>query len=206
MGRTAFNRMTMNSNSFNASLPSRRVWPRLCAGLLCFVLIGLLGGCGKAPEAKPQLAEGFPFPPLTLNYSEGKALSTQSFQGKLLVLNVWATWCPPCRREMPSLERLSRTLDPKRFAVIGLSTDADANLASEFLLQNGITFANFFDQNGKIARDLGLQVYPETFLIGPDGRLVERIAGLREWDSPEMMARLESAYQGKLNVAKYFTK
>lgn len=199
--------MTSHSNRISSLLSSKGgIWPRLRAGLLCFLLFGLLTGCDKAPAAKPQLAEGFPFPPLTLNYSGGKALSTQSFQGKLLVLNVWATWCPPCRREMPSLERLSRTLDPKRFAVIGLSTDADANLASEFLLQNDITFANFFDQNGKIARDLGLKVYPETFLIGPDGRLIERIPGMREWDSPEMIARLEAAYQGKLNVAKYFVR
>jgi len=198
--------MTKTCKRLDASLPARSVRSRLGAGLLCFVFAGLIGGCGKAPQARPQLAEGFPFPPLTLNYADGKALSTQSFRGKLLVLNVWATWCPPCRREMPSLQRLSRTLDPGRFAVIGLSTDADANLASEFLLQNGITFANFFDQNGKIAKDLGLKVYPETFLIGPDGRLIERIAGLREWDSPDMVARLESAYAGKLNVAKYFTR
>ncbi len=113
----------------------------------------------------------------------------------MLVLNVWATWCPPCRREMPSLERLSRTLDPQRFAVIGLSTDQDEKLASEFLLQNQITFANFFDQSGKIAKQLGLKVYPETFVIAPDGTLVERIPGLREWDSAAMLAQLEDAYQ-----------
>lgn len=187
----------------SALLRMRSLWPRLCAGLFCMVLAT---GCGEATAPKAQVAEGFPFPPLTLNYLEGNTLSTQSFQGKLVVLNVWATWCPPCRREMPSLERLSKALDPQRFAVIGLSTDADAMLASEFLLQNGITFANFFDQNGKLARELNLKVYPETFVIGPDGRLVERIAGLREWDSPEMIAHLEAAFQGKSNIAKYFMK
>lgn len=160
-------------------------------GLLCIVL---LGACER-PAEPPKLAEGLPFPPLELNFSSGKTLSTHSFHGKMLVLNVWATWCPPCRREMPSLERLSRMLDPERFAVVGLSTDADALLASEFLFQNNITFANFFDQNGKIVRQLGLKVYPETFLIAPDGTLVQRVTGLREWDSAEMVAQLEAAYQ-----------
>lgn len=201
--------MTMNRIRIDFPSPSARAaWRRVCAGLLCIALVAACDKQAAAPKAQ-LLAEGLPFPPLTLNYSEGAALSTQSFRGKLLVLNVWATWCPPCRREMPSLERLSRTLDPKRFAVIGLSTDADALLASEFLLQNRITFANFFDQNGKLAKELGLKVYPETFLIGPDGTLVQRVPGLREWDSPEMLAQLEAAYQrhqGKAGVAKYFVK
>lgn len=169
----------------------RRIGRGLGAGLMGIVF---LCACERT-ASEPGLAEGRPFPPLTLNFSSGNVLSTKAFQGKMLVLNVWATWCPPCRREMPSLERLSRTLDPERFAVLGLSTDADELLASEFLLQNGITFANFFDKNGKLAKQLGLKVYPETFVIAPDGTLVQRITGLREWDSPEMVAQLESAYQ-----------
>lgn len=113
----------------------------------------------------------------------------------MLVLNIWATWCPPCRREMPGLDRLSQTLDPKRFAVIGLSTDEDALLASEFLIQNGITFTNFLDQKGKMSRQLGLQVYPETFVIAQDRTLVRRMTGLRDWSSPDMVSMLEGLYQ-----------
>ena len=127
----------------------------------------------------------------------------------MLVLNIWATWCPPCRREIPGLDRLSQTLDPKRFAVIGLSTDDDALLASEFLIQNGITFTNFFDQKGKMSRQLGLQVYPETFVIAQDRTLVRRMTGLRDWSSPDMVNMLEGLYQahtggsgGRTNVHK----
>ena len=153
-----------------------------------------LAGCRNAPPA-PPLTVGTPFPPLTLGRQAGDALRMPALQGKLLVLNVWATWCPPCRREMPGLERLSRALDAKRFAVVGMSTDQDENLASEFLMQNNISFINFFDHNGELARKWGMQVYPETFLIAPDGTLLRRIAGFREWDSPQMMAELESLYQ-----------
>lgn len=184
-----FNRMKMDWTRFRSS----RLWRR---SLLVTASVLLLCACGKQPATMDmRIVEGKPFPPLKLNYASGDVLSTKTFQGKMLVLNVWATWCPPCRREMPSLERLSRTLDPQRFAVIGLSTDQDEKLASEFLLQNQITFANFFDQSGKIAKQLGLKVYPETFVIAPDGTLVERIPGLREWDSAAMLAQLEAAYQ-----------
>lgn len=173
----------------------RPEWRRVAAGLVAAAFLVAVGGCGKRVEPAPaQPVEGRLFPPLKLDQSDN-VLAARGFQDKMLVLNVWATWCPPCRREMPSLERLSRTLDPQRFAVVGMSTDQDERLASEFLLQNGITFANFFDKNGKLAREFGLKVYPETFLIAPDGTLVQRVPGLREWDSPDIVAELEAAYQ-----------
>lgn len=170
-------------------------WRPACCRVGVVVLCAFLFSACDRQSVPPRLAEGQPFPSLDLGRSHGNVLSAATFRGKLIVLNVWATWCPPCRREMPSLERLSRTLDPERFAVIGMSTDADERLAAEFLLQNGITFANFFDVHGKLAKQWGLKVYPETFLIAPDGTLIQRIVGLREWDSPEMVAQLEAAYQ-----------
>ena len=84
-------------------------------------------------------------------------------------------------------------LDPARFSVIGMSTDEDSRLAEEFLQQNGITFSNFFDKNGHIAKELGLEVYPETFIIGADGVLVQRIAGYRDWGSEDTFLLLEQA-------------
>lgn len=176
---------------FLASLLRGRILLRLMGGIIC---IALVGACDQHPVV-PRLAEGYPFPALNLPHSNDNILSASAFQGKFIVLNIWATWCPPCRREMPSLERLHQKLDPRRFAVIGMSTDADERLAAEFLLQNGINFSNFFDSDGKFAKQWELKVYPETFLIAPDGKLVERIVGLREWDSPEIIAQLEAMYQ-----------
>lgn len=158
----------------------------------------LLCSCSRQDTAvatAPALVEGKLFPDIMLNYSSGAAISTHSFKGRLLVLNVWATWCPPCRREMPALEQLSKTLDPKRFAVVGISTDEDALLAEEFLRQTGITFTNFLDPGGKIAKSIGMQVYPETFLISADGVLLRRMPGFQEWGSAEMIAQLEQTYR-----------
>ena len=177
--------------------------------VVCLLLLSLAACDKAAAPALPPLMEGQAFPSSMLDFISGGSDAGQAWQGKILVLNIWATWCPPCRREMPDLEHLSKTLDPKRFVVIGLSVDADALLASEFLLQNGITFGNFFDQDGKMSRQLALKVYPETFVNAPDRTLLRRMTGLHAWGSPEMVSMLEGLYQaqqstndGKTNVRK----
>jgi thiol-disulfide isomerase/thioredoxin len=184
--------------SFGAILEAtvRTEWQRLSLAMMLSLLMGV-SACNKPESVPPQLVEGQQFPSFMLNYVLGENAGKPAFQGKVLVLNVWATWCPPCRKEMPSLQRLSQTLDPKRFAVIGLSTDQDALLATEFLAQGGVTFSNFFDPNGKMSKQLGLKVYPETFLIAPDGTLARRITGLQDWSSPEMLVLLEDIYRTK---------
>ncbi|MEO5661190.1 MAG: TlpA disulfide reductase family protein [Polaromonas sp.] len=176
---------------------ARTFWQRLASTMMVLLLV-TVSACNKLePSVSPQLTEGKAFPSFMLNYVLGESATKPAFRGKVLVLNVWATWCPPCRKEMPSLQRLSQTLDPNRFAVIGLSTDEDPLLATEFLAQGGITFSNFFDRNGKMSKQLGLKVYPETFLIAPDGVLARRVIGLQDWSSPEMLALLEEIYETK---------
>jgi len=155
------------------------------------ILLALLGACSKPAVEAPI------FPKLALTGLDGAQTSLDAFRGKLLVLNVWATWCPPCRKEMPSLERLSKTVDGNRMVVIGLSADSDANAVLEFLSQTGVTFRNFRDTPTNILNVLGVQVYPETLLIAPDGKIVNRIMGERDWSSPDVLRVLEDAYQGK---------
>ena len=167
---------------------------RLLVLVPCVMLV--LASC-SAPDAPVPLSEGQQFPDLVLTGLDGRTMSPQEFRGKLLVLNVWATWCHPCRQEMPSLERLSRAVDPGRMAVIGLTVDDDKRLVQEFVLQHSVTFPIFIDPNMRIAnRVLGIKAFPATFLISPDGRLVGQIFGEREWDSPAMMRLLEEAYRG----------
>ncbi|OGT03904.1 MAG: hypothetical protein A2143_03565 [Gallionellales bacterium RBG_16_57_15] len=156
----------------------------------------MLGACSK-----PAVEEFVP--ELTLTSLDGTRTSLQEFRGKLLVLNVWATWCPPCRREMPSLERLSKSVDGSRIVVAGISVDSDANAVLEFLRQNGVTFRNFRDTPGNIANTLGVQVYPETLLIAPDGKIAHRITGERDWSSPAMLGVLEDAFRGRRSEPDY---
>lgn len=163
-------------------------------------LLSLLGACDKT-AAPLTVAEDKPFPELVLTDLDGAQVSTQTFRGKLLVLNVWATWCPPCRKEMPSLERLGKSVDSGRIVVAGMSIDGDAKAVRGFLAQNDITFRNFIDPDKRIADSLGVLAYPETFLIAPDGKLVRRISGEQEWSSPAMRQVLEEAYQGRRSRA-----
>src|SRR4051812_15936856 len=90
----------------------------------CYLFLLSLAGCGRqAAPLDDQLVQGQPFPTFLLDSLGGQARASSPFNRKMLVLNVWATWCPPCRREMPGLDRLSKALDARRFAVIGMSTD-----------------------------------------------------------------------------------
>lgn len=160
--------------------------------LLACVSLGL-AACDKpalVPASGP-LVQGSRFPAPVLDHLSGGSDALGPLAGKWVVLNIWATWCAPCRNEMPGLERLSRRLDPRHFAVVGLSVDADTLLAAEFLVQQGITFGNFFDPDGQWAQRLGLTVYPETFVIAPDRSLVQRMTGQRDWDSPRWVRMLE---------------
>lgn len=159
----------------------------------------MIGACDKTPSPliNPLLTEGQQIPRVVLDAISDGGTASSALNQKMLVVNFWATWCTPCRREMPGLEQLSKTLDSNNFAVIGLSVDEDVMLASEFLTQNQITFANYFDKGGVMAKRLGLLAYPETFVIAPNRTLVRRMTGFHDWSSPEMVKMLEELFQGQ---------
>lgn len=156
----------------------------------------LIQGCDK--PATDNLITGNPFPPITLTRLDGGTRAIDDYQGKLVVLNVWATWCGPCRRELPSLQRLSDTLDSSRFAVVALSVDSEVHVVREYLLEREITLTSYIDRDQRLANDIfGVRVYPATFVIAPDGRLLAQIAGERQWDTPQTIAALRDAHAGK---------
>ncbi len=163
------------------------------------LLLSLLAfqGCSEPELLADNLVIGAVFPDITLQQLDGGKVSIRHYRGKLVVLNAWATWCEPCRREMPNLQQLSDALDPERFAVIGLAQDEDDHLVREYLRDQNVTFARYIDPGGAITTDqLGVQVFPYTLLIGPDGRFIQRISGAREWQRQEVIDLLEKAYAG----------
>lgn len=167
------------------------------ATVLAFVVAcASLSGCS---ESKPpdRLVVGQAFPEVTLSGIDGKQVPLSAFRGKLVVLNVWATWCPPCRRELPSLQRLNRSLDERRFVIVGLSLDQDKVAVREYLHDKGVTYANYLDRGMEIAKNvLAMKVYPDTFFISPDGRFLGRVVGAIEWDNQRMLRALEAAFHG----------
>lgn len=152
-------------------------------------------GCGSDP-AGPQPGEAMP--DLKLAGLDGGFLETSSLRGQVLVLNAWATWCPPCRREMPALQRLSEAMQAGRVRVAGLTVDRDLNLAREFLLAHRVTFPQYVDPDMALANGvLRVVGFPETFVVAPDGRLAARVVGERVWDAPEMIRALEGLARGE---------
>jgi thiol-disulfide isomerase/thioredoxin len=105
------------------------------------------------------------------------------FRGKPLVINVWASWCGPCRAEMGSLDRLARRHNGRQFHVIGVSTDDHADKAQAFVVGTGVSFDNYIDRNLVLETMLGANRIPLTVFVDKDGKVLRKVYGAREWDS-----------------------
>lgn len=127
----------------------------------------------------------------------GPAAKLADFRGKPLLINVWASWCGPCREEMSSIERLARRYDGRQFNIIGISTDDDQAAAAAFLKRSGLSFRNYIDRNLLLENMLGADRLPLTLLVDADGRVIKRIAGSRTWDSPEAINLITAAFRLK---------
>ena len=156
-----------------------------------------LAACSQPAPPTDKLTLGKPLPDLTFKGLDGSTSYLSDYHGKLVVLNLWATWCEPCRREMPNLQRLSQALDPSHFAVVGVSGDDDELLVREYLKDKGVTFPAYIDKGQQMSRDqLGVRLFPYTLLISPDGTLIQRYAGPREWQRGEVVELIKRAYAG----------
>jgi thiol-disulfide isomerase/thioredoxin len=159
------------------------------------VLAVAAAGCG-VDNAGPRRGEELP--DLRLAGLDGSLLETRALRGRVLLLNAWATWCPPCRREMPALQRLSEAMRGSPVLVAGLTVDRDLNLVREFLLTHRITFPQYVDPDMALAKGvLRVVGFPETFVVGRDGRLAARLVGEREWDGAPMLRALEALARGE---------
>ena len=119
-------------------------------------------------------------------------------RGKPLLINVWASWCGPCRAEMASLERLARRFNGRQFNIIGVSTDDRVDAAALFLRQARVTFDNYHDRNLLLESMLGANTIPLTVLVDAHGRVVKKIRGSKHWDSPEALELIGKAFRKKL--------
>ena len=128
----------------------------------------------------------------------GKSKKFSDYKGKPLIINVWASWCGPCRAEMGSLQRLARRYNGKQFNIIGISTDDDHSAAAEFIKRSKVTFENFIDSNVFLENMLGADSIPLTVLVDAQGRVLEKARGSFEWDSPEIVEAIAQVFQVKL--------
>ncbi|MEO8338208.1 MAG: TlpA disulfide reductase family protein [Nitrospirota bacterium] len=126
--------------------------------------------------------------PFELATLDGKVVKSSELAGKVVVINFWATWCGPCKEEMPSLARLQQQLDPTRFTMLTVTTDLQRQGIAHFLSQLGVSMPVLFDEDQEVSRSFMVRGLPTTIVIARDGTLVGRAVGPRAWDSPEAVA------------------
>jgi len=121
----------------------------------------------------------------------GADVNISDFRGKIVFLNFWATWCPTCVVEMPSMEKLHRKLNDQDFALVTISIQDSAAEVKRFFKQNQLTFTALLDTIGKTIPEFAIRAIPTTLILDKSGRIVGRVMGMREWDSRESIALFE---------------
>jgi thiol-disulfide isomerase/thioredoxin len=136
----------------------------------------------------PQTAPDFSLPDM-----DDATHTLSSYRGKVVMLNFWATWCPPCRREMPSLERLYSRFKVQDFVVLAVNQFEDPDLVFEFTGRLSVdpTFPMLFDRDSRVAEQFGVKGLPTTYLLDRDGRIRYRAIGGREFDHVEIEAMIK---------------
>jgi len=116
--------------------------------------------------------------------ADGSKFSMQEMRGKWILLNFWASWCVPCREEMPALERLANRLPRDRFQLVGVNVGEDSGTVDKAIAELGISFPVLRDEEANVTNQFRVQFLPTTWIVTPDGSLLGRIAGAIEWDQP----------------------
>jgi thiol-disulfide isomerase/thioredoxin len=152
---------------------------------LLTVLLTALVACGARPEAPITTGVPKPMPELSFQDLAGNEAGLDLFRGQVVVLNLWATWCAPCREEMPSFERLRASLDG-RGVVLAVNLAEPESRVRRFLDTVPVRYAVLLDRDGATARAWQARVLPATYIIGPDGAIRYRHLGELDWSSPEV--------------------
>lgn len=167
---------------------------RLCLVLMLVLMLALTAGSANGGSASYKtVAVGEILPDVSLRGLNGPSSRTEAFRGTPLIINVWASWCGPCRQEMASLERLAWQ-GTSRFNIIGISTDDHAVNAQAFLARSRATLPHFLDEQLRLERLLGAERLPLTVLVDAQGRVLEKVYGAREWDGEQASRLLERLY------------
>jgi thiol-disulfide isomerase/thioredoxin len=154
-----------------------------------------LSACKKSdvPPVNAVAKEKSPAPDVSVvSLADGKTLKLSDLKGKVVMLNFWATWCPPCREEIPSMMKLNSVMTGKPFQMVAVSIDEGGRPAVEsFFKSTGFSLPTFIDESGASAKVYGITGVPESFIIDRQGVLVKKIVGGAAWDSPEVVSFLE---------------
>lgn len=145
-----------------------------------------LSGCEDSKQQMKPVAKGgligAAAPDFSLLDMQGNKVTLSQFKGKVVIINFWATWCPPCREEMPSMEKLYRRFADKGLVMLALNVEDDGKeLVADFLKKTPYSFPILLDEDQSVQETYGVFRFPESFIIDRNGQVVERIVGARDW-------------------------
>ncbi|MCK4839060.1 MAG: TlpA family protein disulfide reductase [Desulfobulbaceae bacterium] len=149
--------------------------------ILAVCLPLFIAACGQGPKVATV---GESAPDFSLVDRKGKIWTLSELKGQVVFVNFWATWCPPCREEMPSMQRLYTMLPKDKFKMLAILTQDNPAVADDFASKLGITMPILDDQDNQIGPAYGLTGVPETFIVDKQGVLREKFIGGAQWDSP----------------------
>jgi len=164
------------------------------------LVLSMLLLCGAAAmsvaiAATPgEVQVGGTLPEATMRGLNGRSRKLSEYLGKPLLINVWASWCGPCRAEMASLERLAWMDQAASFNIIGISTDDYPDKAKDALKASNATITHFIDSNLQLENMLGASRLPLTVLVDADGRVLKKIYGARAWDAPQALRLIADTF------------
>ena len=130
-------------------------------------------------------------PDFTLRDMHGKDITLSSFRGKVVLLNFWATWCPPCKAEMPTMNRLYNEIRSRGFEVIAVSTDNSLSTLKNYLSKSRLDFAVVHDERNHVSKQYRVFSMPTSFLINKNGIIVEKFYGEYDWTEPDVRRQIE---------------
>ena len=154
-------------------------------------LIALFAELGLQTPNAPVDAVDFELPVLS---SDGRR-SLSSFEGDVVLLNFWASWCPPCIEEMPSMQALYERLGGAGFEIVAVNLQEDPATVQSFMDKNGYEFPVLLDRSGSIAREYGVRGIPTSYVVHSDGRLLAMLVGPHEWDGDDIVSAIETITQ-----------
>ena len=168
----------------------------LMCGLAMAVISTHLAGAANVPKTLTPWMGGAT-PALALKDVGGVAHDLARYRGKVVLINFWATWCEPCREEMPSLQRLRESLPEKAFAVLAINVDEPDARVRRFLEETRLDLTVLLDPNKTVTRAWGVRVMPTTFVVGPDGRIRYRLLGETDWSADAIVTTMTQLINGK---------
>ncbi len=163
-------------------------WP---TAVVLATLLGSLPAEARhlAPLGGQELKERLVAPTFALPTTSGHTISLREFRGRVVLLNFWATWCPPCVAEMSDLEKLYREFNAAGLVIVAVSIDVEGQkIVAPFWERTGLTFPSLLDPSREVATRYGAWALPTSFLINPEGEVIARIPGPREWHSDKARA------------------